>query len=160
MNEPIPGLKPLRLRSAVDYSYGLALADMHMNVMQDGNIFLSLALHNASDGAICFQFEKIEFKMNGCILVSKDPPKHRPVIVSRGMHNIYPCPPLKRMAVNAIPQLSGKINFVVKYGHPDESPVRCAEWEYNLTLVIAPPQPRIAMTVDSYSETQIIETMQ
>lgn len=153
-------LKPLPFRRMIDYSYGLALADMHMNVMQDGGIHLSLALHNAAEGAICFQFEKIEFKMNGCILGTTAPPKHKAIIVARGMHNIYPCPPLKRMAVNAVPQLSGKILFAVKYGHPDEPACRRAEWDMNLTLVIAPPQPRIAMSTESHSETAINETIQ
>lgn len=159
--EPIKMIKPLPFfRPSIDYSYGLAIADMMLNVHQDGGLQLTLVMHNAADGPICFQFDKLEAKMPGCIAALKEPPKHKPLIVSRGMNSLYPCPPLKRMAVNTIPQISGKLLIAVKYGHPDEPPVRYAEWEIAVTVIIAAPQPRIFTAVESQSEKAITETMQ
>lgn len=147
------------IRPIVDYSYGLAIMDMLLQTSGADLLQVIVLLHNASDGPIQYQVDKLELRMDGCIASSADKPIYKPTIVARGLNSFCPCPQLKRISANPIPSMSGHLKLDAKYGHPDGGATRMASWEAKVNVVIAPPQPRIFSEILNHAEKSLMETL-
>lgn len=143
----------------IDYAYGLAVADLQLQMLADTGFNLTLVMHNASEGPIKYIIKKAQVKMAGC-MATGDPPPLKSAIVARGMQSLHTLQPLKKIAVNPTPSSAGTLSIEAEYGHPDGQFVRRVNWELNVTTVIAPPQPRIFVSVTSHTEESLIPQMQ
>lgn len=112
--------RPSKERISFDYSYGLALEDLlitHDDGNNDNYIEFRLAIRNVTNGPVRFNIEKLSFYLEDRFVDAKSFSS----IIPRGTRTtLIPASGFRReAAMNLSDRPKGRIEYSIKYGHPD-----------------------------------------
>lgn len=151
MAEPNLSLMKLPRFNAVDYAWGLALQDYALQPLDNDRMQFALVFHNCADGPIKMYMEDMDLKFEGC-LMEKNKEAVKPTIIARGLRMQYMTPVIKRLSVNQIPRITGKLTLTMVYGHPDFGYERRCTMQCTIAIAMTRQGIGISANTDQHDE--------